>query len=157
MLCKLYERNVSQTNTHTHTHTCQKTVRAQPHNDLPWSNVTKRGFRHFSLLGMCVCVLRERQKDVENQAKPGNTPTHTNSMSISRANYISPLVFTHYHKSVNTSLVLVTRLKTTADLWNSLVCHYGASWLALTSVWTTYWPVQIAPVKRPTGLKPIQN
>lgn len=76
-------------------------------------------------------------------------------MSISRANYISPLVFTHYHKSENTSLGLVTQLKTTADLWNSLACHYGASWLALTSVWTT--PIQIALVKRPTGLKRLHN
>lgn len=78
-------------------------------------------------------------------------------MSISWAKYISPLVFTHYHKSENTSLGLVTQLKTTADLWSSLICHYGASWLALTSVWTTYWAVQIALVKRLTGLKPIQN
>ncbi len=46
-------------------------------------------------------------------------------MSISRAKYISPLVFTHYHKSENTSLGFVTQLKTTADLWNSLICHYG--------------------------------
>jgi len=44
--------------------------------------------------------MREREKDVENQAKAGNTPTHTHThnTSISQANYIGPSAFTDNHK-----------------------------------------------------------
>jgi len=43
---------MSQTNIHKHSFrkTHKGTVKAQPHNDLPWSNLTNRRFRHFSLL-----------------------------------------------------------------------------------------------------------
>lgn len=75
MLCKRYEWNVSQTNRHT----TKNTQRHCASSASSWPTMEQRYKEGISSLlsSRNVCVLTERQKDVENQAKPCNTPTHT--------------------------------------------------------------------------------